>query len=139
MTNQPIILFDGVCHLCAASVRFVIRHDRRARFRFASLQSAVGQRLAAQHGVREPGLDSMILLDEGRAWRKSRAVLRTCRLLDGAWPLLSLLRIVPAWLADPLYDFVGRHRYRWFGRMTHCWLPDAALLPRFLDLENSER
>ena len=127
------ILFDGVCNLCHASVQFVIVRDRRKRFRFASLQSATGQRLLAEHNATDSGLSSVLLIRDGRLYRQSTAALEIARSLDGLWPLLYGFIVLPRWLRDPVYDFIGRHRYRWFGRKPACPLPDPALRDRFLD------
>lgn len=129
--TRPIILFDGVCNLCTGSVRFVIERDSRRQFRFASLQSAVAQELL---GGNERGrLESMILMDGGRIYRKSSAVLLIAMRLDGLWPLLSAFSVVPRPIRDALYDWIGRRRYRLFGRREACWRPNAGLAERFLD------
>ena len=125
----PIILFDGVCNLCTASVRFVIERDSRRRFRFASLQSASAERLL---GARDQ-LESMVLLADGRTYRKSTAALLIAKRLDGAWPLLAVLLAIPRPLRDWVYDWIGRRRYRMFGKRDVCWTPRAELAERFLD------
>ncbi len=130
--ESPIILFDGVCNLCAASVRFVIARDRAARFRFASLQSIAGSELARAHDVAPGALNSVILIQDGQAYQRSSAALRIARQLDGFWPLLYVFIAVPAPLRNLVYDFIGARRYRWFGRKQSCWVPDADLNRRFL-------
>lgn len=132
-TDGPIVLYDGVCNLCAWSVAFVIERDRRQRFRFASLQSEVGRRLLEEHGCPGTGLDSVVLLAEGRCLRKSRAALEIARRLDPPWPALYALIIVPGPLADRVYDFIGARRYRWFGRADRCHVPRGDSRGRFLD------
>ncbi|SMF63319.1 Predicted thiol-disulfide oxidoreductase YuxK, DCC family [Tistlia consotensis] len=137
----PVILFDGVCNLCAGVVRFVVRHDPAGRFRFAPLQSEAAKRLlgaaepvgAAEGGGAGERLETMILIADGRVYRKSTAALQTAARLDGVWRLAALLLLVPRGLRDAVYDWVGRRRYRWFGRTQACWLPDGALAARFLD------
>ena len=62
MDNNPVILFDGICHLCASSVQFVIRRDPQQRFRFARLQSKVAHRLLAEYHASDNDLDSVILI-----------------------------------------------------------------------------
>lgn len=132
-TAHPVLLFDGVCNLCESSVRFVIRRDRKARFRFASLQSAAADRLLEAFDFRGDTLGSVVLIDGGRLYLKSRAALRVSRQLDGAWPLLYYLLIwIPRPVSDAVYDFIGRRRYRWFGRKEECWLPEPSLEARFL-------
>src|SRR5438067_13913252 len=111
-----IVLFDGVCNLCNASVGFIVDRDRRGYFQFAALQSEVGQRLLASHGPLPATIDSVALLEGGRLYTRSRAALRIARRLDGLWPLLFALSILPAPIADAAYAWVARNRYRWFGR-----------------------
>ena len=125
----PVVLFDGVCNLCTASVQFVIARDSRKRFRFASLQSPAAERLLG----RREDLESMVLMEGGRTYRKSGAALRIARRLDGLWPLLSVFLLVPRPLRDAIYDWIGRRRYRMFGRRDSCWVPGPDLAARFLD------
>ena len=133
--SQPVILFDGVCNLCAWSVQFIIRRDPCGQFRFAALQSPVGQRLLAERGADARGLDSVVLIEGARWYARSDAALRIARRLSGAWPLLALLRVLPRPLRDWAYDFVARNRYRWFGRQDACMLPTPTLRARFLEQE----
>ncbi len=131
--ERPVILFDGVCNLCTASVRFLIARDRRKRFRFASLQSPAAERLLGpEAGLRE-SLKTVVLVASGRVYWKSTAALLTTRHLDGLWPLLAVLLAVPRPLRDAIYDWIGRRRYRWFGKRELCWLPEDGLAERFLD------
>ena len=133
MNDRAIVLFDGVCNLCDASVQFVIRRDPRGIFQFASLQGNVGSELARGSGVDPSALDSIVLLDHGKVYRKSSAALRIAKRLNAAWPLMYVFIVVPAPVRDLVYDFVGNRRYRWFGRKDQCWVPDADLRSRFLD------
>ena len=125
----PVILFDGVCNLCTGSVRFVLARDSKRRFRFASLQSAAAERLLGERD----NLESMVLIEDGAVYRKSTAALRIARRLDGGWPLLAALLFVPRTLRDAVYDWVGRRRYRLFGKRDVCWTPQPELADRFLD------
>jgi predicted DCC family thiol-disulfide oxidoreductase YuxK len=133
-SQHPIVLFDGVCNLCERSVQFVIRNDRDAKFRMASLQSVPGQRLLAGFHYVEDELSSVLLIENGKLFRKSRAALRIARRLDGAWPLLYYLFFwIPPSISNLVYDFIGNRRYRWFGKKEECWLPTDKLRSRFLD------
>jgi predicted DCC family thiol-disulfide oxidoreductase YuxK len=129
----PVILFDGVCNFCAWSVRFVIARDPRAVFRFAPLQSDAGRRLLRDHGLDEGAMDSFVLVEGSGAWRESDAALRVCRHLRGPWRMLAALRVFPRPLRDPVYRFIARNRYRWFGRADQCLVPTPSLRSRFLD------
>lgn len=128
------ILFDGVCNLCNGFVQFVIRHDSAGRFRFAALQSAAGQDLLAGHGAppTAPDPESVLLLDGGRLYSHSAAVLRIAQSLGWPWRLAAVGWALPGPWRDALYRFVARHRYRWFGRQESCLLPTPALQARFL-------
>lgn len=125
MDDKPILLFDGVCHLCVDTVQFVIKRDPSQRFRFASLQSSAAEQLLAGYDITDISLDSMILIYKGWIFRKSRAALHTLLLLHRAWPLLAAFLLVPRVIAEPVYDYIGRHRYRWFGKMNACWIPET--------------
>jgi len=131
--DHPIVLFDGVCHVCNFSVNFIIDHDPRQRFRFAPLQSPLGQALLERFGLLHAGVDSVILVEEPRCYIKSTAALRIARHLSGLWPLLSLLIMVPTLLRDGVYEWFARNRYRWFGRLDSCRMPTPELRQRFLD------
>lgn len=133
MTSEPtIILFDGVCNLCAWSVQFIIKRDTGRVFRFASLQSEVGRNITRQHGLDESALNSFILVENGRAWRESDAALRVCKRLPWPWRWLPLFLLVPRVLRDPVYRLIARNRYRWFGKSDTCLMPSPEMRARFL-------
>ena len=132
VSGQPVLLFDGVCNLCASAVSFIIKRDPRAVFRFASLQSTFGQKQLLEHQI-PAGTDSVVLIEKGQAYTESTAALRICRHLSGAWPLLYGLIILPKPLRDAGYKFIARHRYRWFGKKDSCMLPTPELRGRFVE------
>jgi predicted DCC family thiol-disulfide oxidoreductase YuxK len=82
-----VILFDGICNFCNSSINFVIEHDSKGYFKFAPLQSAVGEELIAEHGIDPNETDSVILVEDGKAYTHSAAALRIARKLDGIWSL----------------------------------------------------
>ena len=140
-----IVLFDGVCNVCDASVQFIIDHDPEAYFKFAPLQSAAGRELAAKYGLsaavaaagsRNDGLipiDSVILIEDEKVYTHSTAALRIASKLDGAWSWLSVLRIIPAFVRDRAYKLFARYRYRFFGQKESCMIPTPDVRARFLD------
>lgn len=131
--KHPIILFDGVCNLCSSSVQFIIRHDPQKKFRYASLQSELGQSVLKEFNLPTNELSSFILLEKGKIAVKSTGALRVAKQLSGGWPLLYALVIVPAFIRDAVYEFVGRNRYKWFGKKEACWIPTPDLKQLFLD------
>lgn len=146
-----MILFDGVCNLCSRSVQFILKRDKRGRFRFASLQSPVGQALLQQAGLPADHIDTFVLIENSnlpilstgvtagtppsaiKVYTRSSGALRVLRLLGGAWALLYIFWIIPRPIRDIVYDWVARHRYRWFGKQDSCWLPRPEWKDRFLD------
>lgn len=128
-----LILFDGVCNLCNASVNFVIDRDPQALFSFASLQSEVGQLLLKHDGRPENSLESVMLWQDGRLYKKSRAALEIARQLNGAWPVLYAFIVIPPFIRDFVYGLIAANRYRWFGRMDQCRLPEPGVKKRFVE------
>jgi len=128
-----IILFDGVCNLCSGVVRWIIPRDPHANIHFASLQSATGQALAAQHGIDTSTLSTIVFIHDDHTYTASDAALRICTLLSWPWPLLAPLRFIPRPIRNAVYYFVARHRYRWFGQSDSCMLPLPAYQSRFLE------
>ena len=131
-TKLPIILFDGVCNLCNASVQFIVRNDKHSKFRFASLQSGAGRNLIRQFKLREDKLYSIILVLNNSCFDKSGAALEIAKRLDGLWPLMYLFILVPSFIRDFVYDWISRNRYKWFGQRNECMIPTAELKSRFL-------
>ncbi len=131
----PIILFDGVCNLCNASVQWVIRRDDEAVFRFATLQSEEARRRIEQADPNFPTTDSIVLLDQEGAHIRSEAAIRIARRLGLPWSLMAVFRAIPLPVRDAIYDFVARNRYRWFGRQASCMIPRPGVAQRFLDAD----
>lgn len=129
---RPIILFDGVCVLCTANARFVLRHDRRGHFRLASVQSEVGQALCQRFGVDPADPETMLVIEGERARRNSDAVLAIAEGLGWPWRAIGALRLIPARWRDAAYARVARNRYRLFGRRETCWVPSPAQKERIL-------
>ena len=131
VSEHPVVLFDGVCNLCNASVDLIVRNDPKSRLRFASLQSDVGHRLMPG---RDPNADpeSSVLIEGGRTYTRSTAALKIARLMTFPWPLLYVFIVVPRPIRDLVYDWIATNRYKWFGKKDSCRLPAAEEQARFL-------
>lgn len=129
---QTIVLFDGVCTLCNGAVQFIIRRDPKGKFRFASLQSDAGQALLQQFHLPTEHFNSIVVIDNNRLYMRSSALLRITRRLRGLWPVLYAAALIPPFLRDPVYNWIARNRYRWFGREEACMLPTPELNERFM-------
>lgn len=127
-----VLSFDGICVLCNGFVRFIARHDRHGRVRFASSTSFAGAAIFAAGG-QDPDCPVSVILDDGdQRYFESEAIIRAVMALGGAWQLIGLVRVIPRPLRDTGYRLVARNRYRWFGRLDHCPVPPADRGDRFL-------
>ena len=129
---EAIIFFDGVCNLCNASVQRVLKNDKSQYFKMATLQGAFAQNFVLQHAF-SGDVDSIILYEKGKFYTYSGAVLRIAGKLRFPYPLLQALFIFPAFIRDPVYRFVARNRYRWFGKRASCMIPEPRWKNVFLD------
>lgn len=137
--DAPIVLYDGVCNLCDASVNFIIDHDRSGAIRFAALQSGAARSALSRAGGAGDLPDSVVLIDGAGVHTQSTAALKIAARLRFPWPLLAILLIVPRILRDPMYAWVARNRYRWFGQQVACRIPTPERRSRFLDAEEPAR
>lgn len=128
-----IVVFDAQCLLCNGWVQFLLRHDRRGVFRFASIQGTAGRRLLADAGLAVDGLQTLLLVDGPSTWQHTAAIFRVLHGLGWPWRLAWLGWLVPAFVRDSLYRWVARNRYRVFGRAEICLLPPPQDRFRFLD------
>ena len=133
MNERPIILFDGVCNLCNGAVRFIIKRDRKNYFSFASLQSTEGQKLLAEHSLPLNEFNSFILIENKKAYTRSKGALMVLKKLNRLWPLLYGFIIVPPFIRNAVYNWVSKNRYKWFGKKDACMIPTAELKARFLN------
>ena len=131
--GKKIILFDGVCNLCNGAIQFVIKRDKKDVFRYAALQSEIGQEMISERGIDTAKTDSIILVAPGLAYyTKSEAALEIAKEFGGLWGLLLVFKWVPSSFRDSLYDVVARNRYKWFGRKDQCMIPTPELQAKFL-------
>ena len=130
--EKGIVLFDGVCHLCDAAVRFILKRERTAELKFAPLQSDSGKSLLEKYGYPPTYLDGLILIENKRAHDRSSACLRIAGKLNFPWRLLFPLLIIPKPLRDFIYGIIAALRYRWFGKKESCSLPKGEDQARFL-------
>jgi predicted DCC family thiol-disulfide oxidoreductase YuxK len=126
-----IVLFDGVCNFCNGAVNFIIRHDRQGRFKFAPLQSPIGQEMKVEFGI-GGDVDSIVLIEDRRAFTHSDAALRLARGLGGIWSLGYVFVVVPKVVRDWFYRLFARHRYSLFGKKDTCMVPTPDVRSRFL-------
>ena len=125
--RQPVIVFDGVCNLCTGFVRFVLRWDRAALFRFLPAQSPGGELLYARLGLKSGDWDTNLLILDARVYTELDAFIEVARRFGGVWRLMPVLYAIPRSLRDWLYNRIARNRYRWFGKRDTCYLPPGGM------------
>lgn len=136
--GESILLYDGICVLCNTTVGFFLKADRDARFKFGSLQGETAESWLAQRpDIRAHALKSVILIenfgaDAERVFFSSDAILTAVSQLGGLWKLASILRLIPKFIRDGIYNFIARNRYRWFGKYDACPLPPPEHRNRFV-------
>jgi predicted DCC family thiol-disulfide oxidoreductase YuxK len=130
--GKPILLFDGYCNLCSGSVIFIIKREKRDIFRFASLQSKFAENFFSKLNSNESIPDSIVLVQAGEVYYKSKAALKVARRLKFPWPLLYIFIVIPPFIRDWLYDFIAKRRYRWFGKKKQCFVPQKDMQHKFL-------
>ena len=132
MGGPPLIIFDGVCVMCSAWARFVMRHDTRRLFLLTTAQSPTGRATYLRHALDPDAMETMIVAIDGHAHIRSDAILAVLSRLGWPWRAAVVMRIVPRPLRDAGYRWVARNRYRWFGKRDTCWLPDASTADRMV-------
>ncbi|KIL35683.1 hypothetical protein SD71_12370 [Cohnella kolymensis] len=132
MPEDRVILFDGVCNLCNNSVQFIIKRDPNGYYRFASLQSDIGQAYLSKYNLGGYA-DSFVLIEQDRAYLKSDAALQISKNLAGVWKVFYLFKIVPRPLRNLVYSVIAKNRYKWFGKKEACMIPTPDIKSRFLD------
>lgn len=127
---KNIIIFDGVCNFCNGYINFVIDHDKSDKFRFAPVQSEIAQKLISDLAIEN--IDSIILIKNGQCYYKSDAIFEMLPYFNAGFPILYLLKIIPSFIRNWLYDFVAKHRYLLMGKLNECRLPTLAIKAKYL-------
>lgn len=131
--HKKLILFDGVCNLCNASVKYVIKRDEKDVFMFAPLQSRIGEKIINTYNIDTSKTDSILLYehDKGISY-KSTAALKIASKLGFPASILTIFLIVPAVIRNWFYDFIARNRYKWYGKKEECMIPTPEISAKFL-------
>jgi predicted DCC family thiol-disulfide oxidoreductase YuxK len=128
-----IVVFDAQCLLCNGWVQFLLKHDRKKVFQYASIQGIKGQALLRESGLKVDGLQTLLLVDGDRSWQHTAAIFRVLHALGWPWRAAWLGWLVPAPLRDASYRLVARNRYRLFGWSPTCMVAPVDCENQFLD------
>jgi predicted DCC family thiol-disulfide oxidoreductase YuxK len=132
MHQSPVILFDGVCNLCCGWVQFLIRQDKKALFRFASIQSEAGEKLLTSARLDSAELKTIVYLRNKEVYIESAAILEIFNDLGGMWRIVKVFKLIPKVVRDRIYRFIAQRRYRVFGKRSACLIPSVENEKRFL-------
>ncbi len=130
--DNNIVLFDGICNLCNASVQLIIKNDRKGVFSFSPLQSDFSKRILKHKKSSDQIPDSLVLIENNRVFFRSTAALKIARKMDRLWPLFYMFIIIPEPIRNFFYDQIAKQRYRVFGKKESCMLPSVEIESRFL-------
>ena len=131
--NKSVVLFDGVCILCNSSVNFIIKHDTKERFLFASLQSDAAKELLLHFEIKKIDLNTVFLIENGILYKKSTAALKIIKHLSKGFSLLYGFIIIPKSIRNWIYCVIAKNRYKWFGKESVCIIPSEKTRNKFLD------
>ncbi len=137
MTNntlapQHLVIYDGVCNLCSKSVQFILTRNGKRNIIFTAAQGAYAHHVLAQYGMQPAVLNSVVYINNGKVYKQSAAVLHICKQLSGLWPLMYAFIIVPPIIRNAVYNYIAKHRYKWYGSTQVCWLPKPEWQQRFV-------
>jgi len=130
INNKAIVLFDGECNFCNSSINFVLKHEKESELFFATLQSETGKKILNYFDMQNA--ESVVLIENDKIYLKSTAALKITTYLKGGFPLLYMFVIVPPFFRNAIYNYIAKNRYKWFGKMDTCMMPDVKLKQRFI-------
>jgi predicted DCC family thiol-disulfide oxidoreductase YuxK len=129
--KEPVVLFDGECNLCSRSVQFIIKHDAKKVFRFASLQSSFGKQIKEYFKIDDTQPETILLLKNNDIYKSSTAILHISKELNGTWKIFYAAIIIPKPIRNYIYNIISKNRYKWFGKKEQCWIPSEKAITLF--------
>ncbi len=132
MKQEKVLLFDGYCNLCNGISRFVIKADKKKKFKLASLQSESAQILLKRFDLPIEDFRTFVLIIGDKYFLKSTAGLMVAKVLGGFWKLFYVFILIPRPFRDFVYNIIAKNRYKIFGKRDTCAVPTAEVNDRFL-------
>ena len=136
-TDHGVVLFDGTCAFCERSVIFIANRDPAGYFRFGASQSPEAASLLVEHDLTRSTARSIVLLEGGRAYLRSTAVLKIAARLSFPWSLFRVFLLVPVPIRDAVYRVVAAIRHRLAGPSNACEIPPPEIRERMLQPSSS--
>jgi predicted DCC family thiol-disulfide oxidoreductase YuxK len=130
--DMKIVLFDGICNFCNASVNMIMVRDKKNVFKFAAMQSPAGIEQQKKFGFNPNDLKTFILIDDGKVYTKTTAALRVAKHLGFPYSMAYIFIIIPPFIRNIVYNIIAKYRYRWFGKTEACRIPTPEERAKFL-------
>ena len=130
--DNPVVIFDVVCNFCNASVNLIMDNDTSGKIRFTANQDSAWKSMLTQFKVDVKEVSTVFFLENGKLFQRSTAALRIAKYMRFPWFLFYAFIIIPPFLRDPVYNFIARNRYNWFGKRDACRIPSLAEKSKFL-------
>ena len=118
-----IVIFDGVCNFCNASVWFILKRNKKENIYFTDLQSPIANKLLEEAPENVKSADSIIFYQNQQWYIKSDAAIEISRHLTFPWKTGIIFKVIPKFIRDAVYDLIARNRYSWFGKKSSCKIP----------------
>ena len=130
ISDMKIVFFDGVCVLCDHFIQFLLKHDKKRQLYFSPIQGKTIYKTIAASFM---GENTVVFFDGEKAYIYSTAALKSIAALGGVWKIVQVLLLIPKWIRDPIYRYIAKHRYKWFGKKEQCFIQSHDLQSRFLE------
>tara|TARA_X000001036_G_C20524935_1_gene743709 strand:- start:512 stop:919 length:408 start_codon:yes stop_codon:yes gene_type:complete len=134
--NKPmkIIFFDGVCSFCNSTVDFIWKNNKKRNLYYSSLQSDFSKKELLKKGIDDFDLNTIYYDDGFSLYKKSEAVFRILKNLDGLYPIIGNIGLLfPKVIANFFYDIIAKYRYRIMGKRKLCRVPSIDERKYFID------
>ena len=108
---SPIVFFDGDCGLCSRVVRFIYRHEKKAKISFSPLQSDFAIKILAKNNIK-PDLNTFYFYYNDTLTDRSSGVLKIIPFLKWYFSFLLIFWIFPKFIRDYFYNLIAKHRLK---------------------------
>jgi predicted DCC family thiol-disulfide oxidoreductase YuxK len=135
LQQEPIVVFfDGYCGLCNRSVNFLLRIDKYHQLRFCTLQSDFAKIKLAPFISVVKEVDSVVGFQNQQIYLHADAIFLFLKNMPAGWKYIGYLgSIIPSFIATPIYKFIAKNRYRWWGKNNYCRVPTSEEAAYFLN------
>jgi predicted DCC family thiol-disulfide oxidoreductase YuxK len=125
--STVIVFYDGSCGICNRFIQFILKHSTHTQF--APLEGSIARRMLTKK--QQKNKDSIIVIKDGITYDKSNAILELMHELDGIYPLLYSLKVLPKYFRNFFYEIFAKYRHH-IRKQSTCSLLTTDEQKRFL-------